>query len=297
VPSPSPGCEGGPDGPPHPFPPGTSEQDLQAGDVRLHLTASPGAPARPGLFLIPGYTDHAGRYADLFAYFHARGHAVWGMDLRGHGRSSGRRGYVPRFACYLDDLAAALGRAQAQAPAAGWVLVGHSTGGLVALAALMERGAEAPFDAVTGAALTCPLLRLGRSAKAWQRAVGIVAARVLPRLSLPVLAPYEHSHDPEQVRLRKADPFIFQSVNARWYQEVRAAAARVMAHPEALTVPVLGLQAGDDPVVAPEGARAFFARCPKARYVEYPGMYHEILLEQDRARVYREIGLWIDGLG
>jgi len=304
VPSPLPGCDGGPPPhpfppgtPPHPFPPGTTEQTLSTGGVRLHLRASPGAPARPALFLVPGYTDHAGRYPDLFAHFHARGHAVWGMDLRGHGRSSGQRGYVPRFEAYLDDLAAALSTARATCPAAGWVLLGHSTGGLIALAALLARGAEAPFDAVAGVVVTCPLLRLGgASARPWQRAVGAVAARVMPRLSLPVTAPYPHSHDPEQVRLRAADPLIFHRVNARWYHEVRTAAARVLARAETLSAPALGLQAGADPVVDPAATRDFIARCPRGRYVEYPDMYHEILLEQERAKVYREIALWMDAL-
>jgi len=282
---------------PGPFPPGTTEHTLPAGDVQIHLIASPGAPARPALFLLPGYTDHAGRYGDTFRHFHDRGHAVWGMDLRGHGRSSGQRGYVPRFERYLDDLGVALACAQKETPAAGWVLLGHSTGGLIVLAALQERGAVAPFDAVAGAVVTCPLLRLGRNVRWWQRAVGVVAGRLAPRLSLPVMAPYVHSHDPEQVRLRAADPLIFHSVNARWYEEVQAAAARVAARPEALELPVLGLQAGADPVVEPAAARDFFARCPRGRYVEYPGMFHEILLEQDRAKVFREIARWLDGLG
>jgi alpha-beta hydrolase superfamily lysophospholipase len=282
---------------PGPFPPGTTERTLPVGEVSLHLIATAGAPARPGLFLVPGYTDHAGRYGEAFRYFHDRGHAVWAMDPRGHGASSGPRGFVPRFERYLDDLGVALSVAQAEAPAAGWVLLGHSTGGLMVLAALQERGAAAPFDAVAGVVVTCPLLRLKRRTPLWQLGVAAVATRLMPCLSLPVLAPYVHSHDPEQVRLRAADPLIFHSVNARWYEEVRAAAARVVARPEALGLPVLGLQAGIDPVVDAGAARAFFARCPRGRYVEYPGMYHEILLEQDRARVYRDIALWLDALG
>jgi acylglycerol lipase len=282
---------------PGPFPPGTTERTLPVGEVSLHLIATAGAPARPGLFLVPGYTDHAGRYGEAFRYFHDRGHAVWAMDPRGHGASSGQRGYVPRFEAYVDDLGAALSLAQAETPAAGWVLLGHSTGGLVVLAALQERAGEAPFDAVTGVVASCPYLRLGRGIPWWQRAIGVVAGRLAPRFSLPMLAPYVHSHDPEQVRLRAADPRIFHSVNARWYDEVRAAAWRVAARPEALQLPVLGLQAGADPVVDPAAAREFFARCPRVRYVEYPGMYHEILLEQDRARVYRDIALWLDALG
>lgn len=247
----------------------------------------------PALFLVPGYTDHVGRYGETFAYFHARGHAVWGMDTRGHGRSSGRRGHVDRFERYLDDLERALVAARGAHGSGRWVLLGHSTGGLIVLAALLERGGREPFDAIAGTVVTCPYLRLARAVPLWQRALGAVAARLMPWLSLPVLAGYEHTHDPELAARRRADPLIFRSVNARWYQETRAAGARVRGGAEALDRPLLALQAGDDPVVDIGATRDFAARCPKGRYIAYPGMYHEILMETERRRVWEDIAAWM----
>jgi alpha-beta hydrolase superfamily lysophospholipase len=260
----------------------------------LHLLVAPGDAARPALFLVPGYTDHVGRYGETFAFFRARGHAVWGMDLRGHGHSSGRRGHVDRFDRYLDDLESAVAAARSAHGDGRWVLVGHSTGGLIVLAALLARGGRAPFDAVAGAVVTCPYLRLARAVPLWQRAVGAVAARLTPWLSLTVLAGYEHTHDPVEAARRRADPLIFHTVNARWYHETRRAGERVRAGAEALALPVLALQAGADPVVDASATRDFAARCPRGRYIAYPGMFHEVLLETDRRRVWDDIAAWLD---
>lgn len=291
-----PGSERRPGAPPPPFPEGTTEQIVAAGGQRLRLLGRAGDPARPALFLVPGYSDHVGRYGETFAHFAARGHGVWGMDPRGHGTSTGQRGYVRRFARYLDDLGAALAVAREAEGARRWVLLGHSTGGLIVLAALLDRGGQAPFDAAAGAVVTCPLLRLARRAQGWQRAVGAVAARLLPRLSLPVLPLMAHSHDPEEVRRRAGDPLIFHLANARWYHEVNRTAAEVRARAEALSLPLLALQAGADPVVDAQATRDFATRCAHGRFVLFPDMYHEILMEQERARVWDEIGAWLEAL-
>lgn len=279
-----------------------THHEVAAPGARLHVVGAPpdpdvpADPRRPALFLVPGYTDHVGRYGETFAHFRAAGHPVWGMDLRGHGRSSGPRGFVRRFADYVDDLAAGLSAATEAEPGRRWVPVGHSTGGLVALKAVIERGGEAPFDAVAGVVVTCPLLKLRRRVSVGQRLAGRVGSRLFPRLSLPALPGYAHSHDPEAVRARAADPMIFVTVNARWYTESLAAAAAVAARAEAVPVPLLALQAGADPVVDPAATRAFAARCPQGRYIEYPDMYHEVLLELDRARVWADVESWLAAL-
>lgn len=269
---------------------------MAARGARLHLAGVAGEAGRPALFLVPGYTDHVGRYGETFTHFRRAGCSVWGMDPRGHGRSSGLRGYVRRFAVYVDDLERTLGEAQALDPGRRWVLLGHSTGGLTALTAVLERGGEGPFPAVAGAVAVCPPLKIRRHVPAYQRFLGRVGSALLPWLSLPATPDYANSHDPEAERERREDPLMFHTVNARWYMEVQRAAARLMPRAAELSLPLLGLQSGDDRVVDPQVARAFFARCPRGRYLEYPGMYHELLLETVRPRVWADIEAWLAAL-
>jgi acylglycerol lipase len=261
--------------------------------ARLFLTGAAGTPGRPALFLIPGYTDHVGRYGETFTHFLNAGCSVWGMDPRGHGRSTGPRGYVRRFGVYVDDLARALAEAQALDPGRRWVLVGHSTGGLTALTALLERCGEEPFGAVAGAVVVCPPLRIRRHVTAVQRFLGRVGSALLPWLSLPAPPDYANSHDPEAERERREDPLMFRTVNARWYMEMQRAAAHLLPRAAELDLPLLGLQADDDRVVDPAVSRDFFARCPRARYVDYPEMYHELLLETVRPRVWADMEAWL----
>jgi alpha-beta hydrolase superfamily lysophospholipase len=64
----------------------------------LHVTVwSPPGPCQPAgaaVVLVHGYAEHAGRYGQVGAALAASGATAWAMDLRGHGRSEGRRANI-----------------------------------------------------------------------------------------------------------------------------------------------------------------------------------------------------------
>src|SRR5712672_626229 len=98
------------------------------------------AGAPKGIVVIThGYAEHCGRYHEVAHVIVNAGWAAFSYDVRGHGKSPGERGYIDRFAIYLDDLAAMQDAARALATAdAPLVLLGHSHGGLIALRALAD---------------------------------------------------------------------------------------------------------------------------------------------------------------
>src|SRR5689334_13142830 len=55
-----------------------------------------------------GYFENMKRYREVIERWNARGVAVATYDLRGHGLSEGRRGFISRFSDYIDDLQALL---------------------------------------------------------------------------------------------------------------------------------------------------------------------------------------------
>ena len=83
------------------------------------------------LLVVHGYGEHSGRYEHVGSWFAARGCAVHAYDQQGHGRSSGPRGHVRRFADFLDDLEVLRQATAAEHPELPLHLVGHSMGGLV----------------------------------------------------------------------------------------------------------------------------------------------------------------------
>src|SRR5688572_21845541 len=123
------------------------------------ITVSPaGAMVRARLVIIHGYGDHAGRYVEPMTWLASRGVACHGVDLRGHGRSSGRRAYVRRWDEYLevvDALLSELDRRDERDRSPLFVL-GHSHGGLVAAVGGLRQRLAARH--VTGVILSAPYL-------------------------------------------------------------------------------------------------------------------------------------------
>jgi alpha-beta hydrolase superfamily lysophospholipase len=51
-----------------------------------------------------GHGEHIGRYVHIAEVLCAAGFGVYTWDLRGHGRSGGKRGHSPTFLHYIEDL-------------------------------------------------------------------------------------------------------------------------------------------------------------------------------------------------
>src|SRR5579859_4542894 len=70
---------------------------------RLYFTSTTPDGPRVAVALLHGFADYGGRYAHVAAEWARRGIATVTIDMRGHGRSEGPRGYCDRFTDYLDD--------------------------------------------------------------------------------------------------------------------------------------------------------------------------------------------------
>src|SRR5262245_21259221 len=114
------------------------------------------AAPRARVALIHGFAEHGGRYAATLSALAAGGLDAWVLDLRGHGRSGGRRTFVRAWTDYLDDVEAYLRHVEQAGGETPLFLVGHSMGGLVVASALLARRERLP--AVAGAVLLSPLL-------------------------------------------------------------------------------------------------------------------------------------------
>jgi len=94
-----------------------SDFDLAGAKVPLRgRSALPVSRPWARLLIVHGYGEHCGRYVHFMQWLAERGVACEAIDLRGHGRSPGRRGFVRRWEEYLDDLQAFLQRGSATTP-------------------------------------------------------------------------------------------------------------------------------------------------------------------------------------
>jgi alpha-beta hydrolase superfamily lysophospholipase len=253
-------------------------------------------PERPArvLALVHGYAEHSGRYDAFARWFAARGAAVHAYDHRGHGRSAGTRTHVDRFGSFLDDLERFLELVRAEHPEGPLTLVGHSMGGLVTAAFLVER-APAPSSAV----LSGPALALGPGVSRLRVAAARALRRVAPRLALGSgLDPHGLSRDPAVVRGYLEDPHVHRTMTASLAAEILEAIPRTAGAASRVAVPLLVLHGEEDPMCPVEGSRAFFAgvKCAGSRLTTYPGLRHEIFNEPEQEQVFADLWRWLEEL-
>src|SRR3954451_6416028 len=95
-----------------------------AGRLFTRVVRGCSTPIRAEVVVTHGLGEHSGRYAHVAAALARRGLRMWGYDVRGHGRSDGRRGDARRYEGLLEDLGLVFTEAAREGRAI--FLMGHS---------------------------------------------------------------------------------------------------------------------------------------------------------------------------
>jgi alpha-beta hydrolase superfamily lysophospholipase len=262
------------------------------GEVRLAYRRWEGAAARAVLLVVHGLGEHAGRYDEFASRMASYGITTFALDLRGHGLSDGRRGHVPRFDVYLQDLdrfhSEVISLTGVRTPP---FLLGQSMGGLIALRYLQQFGSH-----VAGAVICSPWLATAMEVPRWKTVAAPLLSRLLPTLPFHHgLAPEDLSSDLAVVEAYRADPLVHGRITPRTFAEVSAAMDLVPEHSHAITRPLLLLVGGADRVVDSDRTVALAQELvtPDSTIHVFPGQLHELLNETDRATTHSLIGEWI----
>lgn len=243
------------------------------------------------LVVIHGIKDHSSRYRDLAVRLVTEdGLAVCGADLRGHGRSAGRRASESSFDRYLDDLEIMLDRSRARVGRDVPVfLFGHSMGGALATLLVLEREV-----AVSGVVLSAPALRI-RRLPIEIAAVPIVAA-LSPNLHAFPAPNEDFSSDPDVVRAMGEDPLTYDASHpARLAGAFTDGLERIWARATRFTVPLLVLHGTRDRLTDVRGSAEFVRRATSADKTlrVYDGLFHDLVHEPEREAVIVDVTAWL----
>jgi alpha-beta hydrolase superfamily lysophospholipase len=240
------------------------------------------------LLIVHGLGEHSGRYASFAGFLRQNAFSVLAFDLRGHGLSGGRRGDVDAFPRFVEDLVVMEGVMDGLTEAPSFLL-GHSLGGLVALARL-----EVGSGHYAGVVLSAPWL--ATPLPLWLRTVARTLSWIVPGLQLPAsLGPERLTADPEVMRELREDPLVHTRITTRLFREAERVQERIRGRSSLRAPPLLFLLPGEDRVVDGEVAAAFAERIrgTEVTVEDLPGRRHEPLNDLGRSEVYRLVAAWI----
>lgn len=246
------------------------------------------------ILIVHGLGEHCGRYQAVAEFLVAQNYNVYAFDNIGFGRSPGKRGHVSSFDVYLKDIQRFIQIINDPLRHNKSLILGHSMGGLLSLA----HGITYP-NSVDGYIISSPALKRYPLSRREEVLLDI-CNRILPRISLKnSLAVDKISHDQKVVKEYREDVLVHNRVTPRFVKELIRVMAYTQKNARQFIDPLLLLYAGEDYLVDPLGVQEFVSTISVETSKEiicYQNMYHEILNEDGKEKVFQTISSWIKNL-
>lgn len=251
----------------------------------------PGGARRAVMAIVHGAGDHSGRFARLVQPLAEQGIGSYAFDLRGFGRSPGKKGHINGWDEYREDVRLFLGLIEEKIPGTPLFLFGYSLGAAIVLDYVLRspqklRGAILSGTPIEPVGVATPL----------QIALARLLSRAWPGFTILRSGDLNGvSRDAEVLAALRVDPLHHDFVTARWGTEAMAVTDWIRGQAKMVRLPLLFLHGGDDPFNAVGGVNRFYEQIPypiKALKV-YSGSRHETHNDLDHAKVAVDICEWI----
>ncbi|HRO66187.1 MAG TPA: lysophospholipase [Pseudobdellovibrionaceae bacterium] len=251
--------------------------------------------ARGTILVTHGQGEHSECYHRVVDFFKDGEWSFFAWDLRGHGRSEGKRGYAPSFEDYVSDYRIFLDLMLQDPRMSGKpvILMSHSMGGLVQLKTLAHQ--SLPVAAQTCSA---PFLGLAFTPPGWKDAGARLLNRIYPEMTLwNEISPSMVTRDPEVIREFEQDVLRHDRISPGVYLGFQPAFDDVMTHASSIKIPTLMQLAEEDPVVSTPTAKIFFERLgakDKELRIYGNGARHEIYNDLERNQALTDLKNFVD---
>jgi len=214
------------------------------------------------------------------------------LDLRGHGRSGGKRVYLRNISGYTGDFHTLVGIAAADHPDLPRIVLGHSMGGGVVFA----YGVEHPDD-YTAMVLSGPAVYAQDAVSSFMITIAKVVGGLLPGLPVEDLPTEAISRNPEVVAAYMADPLVHHGKLPAGIGKALIKIGETMPQrASALTAPLLVVHGEQDKLIPVAGSHHLLecVGSTDAHLKVYPGLYHEVFNEPEKALVLDDVTSWIE---
>ncbi|KAG0464712.1 hypothetical protein HPP92_018876 [Vanilla planifolia] len=229
------------------------------------------------------------------------GYAVYGMDYRGHGKSSGLKGYIPDFDALVNDCTKYYTSVSETTEFRGVkrFLLGESMGGAVAL--LLHRKKPSYWD---GAVLVAPMCKIAEDVKPPPLVIKFLEklSEVVPKWKI---VPSKDIIDcafknPDWRKEVRSNPYCYKGKpRLQTAKELLMVSTYIENNIDQISLPFLVVHGGGDVVTDPSVSQALYdsAASTDKTFKLYPGMWHALTSAESPANidlVFSDIVAWLD---
>ncbi|QUY46098.1 alpha/beta hydrolase [Acaryochloris marina] len=240
--------------------------------------------------IIHGLGSHGSTFINAVNTFVPQDYAVYVLDLRGHGRSSGERGYINHWSEFRADFHMFLQLVEYQQPNVPLFAWGHSLGGVIVLDYVLHYSHQLLGIIVSG----LPMGAVG--VLPWKLAIASLLSQLWPRFSLNTgIDLASNSSDPAILLDYSQDPLQHTQGTARLATEFLRTQAELQAQATNIRLPLLMLHGSNDQTASLTESIAFFQKVGSKtkQHLEYPGAFHDLHADLDAQTVLADISQWL----
>jgi alpha-beta hydrolase superfamily lysophospholipase len=260
--------------------------------LKLHgfsLSPSNSSP-RAVIMILHGLGEHLGRYAEWIDYFSENNFAVTGIDLRGHGRSEGKRGYVKQYEDLIQDLVTLIKNTDRLYKGIPKILYGHSLGGNLAIYYKIRQN-----HYLSGLIAASPWIRLAFPPSRIKILAGKIIKSLIPKITFSSTISPEHlTHNKEKIKSIYDDPLGHDSISPNLFLGAKQAGKYILHNRHKINVPFLLMHGNKDKIASSHASRKFVRHTGNHTELKiWKGCYHELHNEINNREILDFVINWL----
>jgi alpha-beta hydrolase superfamily lysophospholipase len=251
---------------------------------------TPDTPPKGLIVLLHGLSDHGSRFVYVAEKFVSDGYIFIAPDLRGNGKTGGKRGHFDSLTQVMSDISFLLSESRKTHPDLPLTLYSQSMGGNLAINFALRFPDEIDFAIVSS-----PWLRLTKQPSAFLQKVASTLAHLFPSLLLPNgINSKDLCHDPEIYKAYDTDPLIHWKVSVSTFTIINSSGEWSIANAASLKIPMLLLHSEADPITSFKASREFAENANAfLTFIPYKTQFHELHNEPEKEEVCGKMVEWL----
>lgn len=260
------------------------------GAVLYYRVIRPQEDPKASVILVHGFGDHSGGMQNVSARLAEKQYIVYALDLRGHGKSSGKRGFIASWDEFMEDLRKFHMIVRFEQSELPLFLAGHSMGGVISLDYVLKYN-----KGISGIVSISPAISY--KATPFERFGITLMGKLKPDFRFTKKGNFIlHAKDPVLRAKLNPEGLRHNTVTPALGRGLLQAVERVEEKASSITLPLL-LQYGlNDKITPPEKLRDFFNKVGSEdkQVLEYQLAKHRPFDEDGRERVIEDLAGWLD---
>ena len=245
------------------------------------------------ILIIHGLGEHSGRYINLIQDFNDKNISVFTIDIRGHGKSEGKRGHSPFYKQLMSDIRYFIKHVTNKILNQKYYLYGHSMGGNLVINYSFQKD-----EKINGIIATSPCIKPAINPPRIKLFMAKLFQKLIPSLTLNNgLDINGISRNVQVVEDYVNDPLNHDQISIQLGLDIINSGNYALENSQDITVPMLIFHGEKDRLTSYNSSKELAENSgSNIKFIGFKDAYHEIHNEPEKEELLKNIFNWINSL-